>query len=300
MNEHINPADVDPWSWWRNALAGHRGPVAPGEMKPGCYRDRKDALYYVLMDGEIALYVNGNRQADMTRAAERFDYCSQHPIPFEAYEHRVVHGMFPNDNPAVMGHNNAPTDDSVEAINERLADLKREADKLLEAGAATSQDMADQASDLANTFGELEDRAAKLHKKEKEPHLEAGRVVDRKWFPLRDMAADLKKRLKAVVVTPWLVKKKEEADRAALLAVATGTPTEQLPEVRMTAGSSKRSTGLRTKTEGEITDLKAFVAYLIENNNPALLRCAKDVADAFAKASVEAPGMKIVKNKVAQ
>jgi hypothetical protein len=192
----------------------------------------------------------------------------------------------------VIGHNLAPAGDSIEAITERLEDLAREAEKLIAAGAATSQDLSDQASDLANTFGELENKVAALHKIEKEPHLEAGRAVDRKWFGLRDRAADLKKRLKAIVVTPWLVKRKAEVEAAAVKAIAAGTDPAALPQQRTTAGSSKRQSAIRTYYRAEIEDR----AKLLDNlrDHPEVIACIQRIADAAAARKVALPGCKVI------
>ena len=140
-------------------------------------------------------------------------------------------------------HNQAPPDDTPEAITQRLDDLAREAERLIAAGAASDQATADQASDLGNTFGELEAKTEALRIAEKQPHIEAGRAVDGKWVPLRDRAEDLKKRIKAVVVTPWLTKRKDETTKAAADAIATGAAIDTVATPKVTAGSSKRSTG---------------------------------------------------------
>ena len=123
----------------------------------------------------------------------------------------------------------------------------------------------DQASDLANTLGELEAKCLKLHGVEKAPHLEAGRAVDRRWFPLRDFAGDVKQRLKRLVVTPFLRKKEEEAEKAAIAAISAGAAPETVPQPKITAGTVKRSTALRTQTSAEVEDWKMLMAALAEH-----------------------------------
>ena len=55
----------------------------------------------------------------------------------------------------------------------------REARKLIAAGPAASEAICDQASDLANTFGELELKSEAFRAREKKPILDAGREIDR-------------------------------------------------------------------------------------------------------------------------
>lgn len=304
--EKVNILPPDEWDWWRNALKGVFGTTHADEPQTGFYRSRRkdkqtgevtfQTVAYWYKDGKLRCQIGGKDVDDLV-AREAWPYVSRRPITHELFI-AVCHGEpWPDINDIVEGHNRAPVDDSIEAIQERIDDLAREAERMLKAGAAQDQATADQASDLANTFSELQNKITGLHKVEKEPHLAAGRTVDAKWFGLRDRADDLKRRLKVVIVGPWLNKKNTEAQALASAAIAKGTPVESLPEVRTTAGSSKRSTGLRTQTVAEVTDWVALLTHLQEH--PDIRAAAQKVANASAKAGIEIPGIRIVKNKVA-
>lgn len=299
--EKIVPA-VDPWSWWRNAIAGNVGTIHDGEPQTGYYRVRRKgkdidsavAYWTDTKTGEQRCHMDGE-DFDAQRALEIWPYASKKPVSAEDYQTRLATGKWPNDHAAVVGHNQAPTDGSPEAIAERLNDLAREAEKLIAAGAALSQDICDQASDLANTFGEIEAQTKRLHKDEKEPHLEAGRLVDRKWFPLRDRADDLKARLKRIVVTPFLAKKDEDTRKAQIAAVTSGTAPDSLPAPKITAGSSKRSTGLRTYYMAQIEDKAKLLDSL--KDHPDVLACIQQIANAAAAKKIALPGCKVIEEK---
>lgn len=331
MNEHVNPSAVqtDPWWWWKEACEGRFHPLGDGELVWGYFRARRKgaatdsavAIWQDSKSGEWRCHMDG-QDYDIDRAREIFNYCKTRPVSVEDYGTRVRTGKWPNDHEAVIGHNQAPVDDTAEAIGERIDDLIREAKKMIEAGAAGDKSTADQASDLANTLGEIEGRAVALHKVEKAPILEAGRAIDAKWFNLRDLAAEFKTRLKAVVVTPFLKAQadkvaeqqrlqREAADRAAEAAVqaalakgesaalaaaqARAQVAAEMPVARNTAGSSKRSSGLRTVTSANVTDWTALLTHLADNEK--VREVAQKIADAAAKQGMALPGCEIVKDQ---
>ncbi len=292
------------WQWWQDALVGKVASIQDGQPQTGYYRVKRKgregyspvAYWKDSKTGEQRCHMDGE-EFDAQRALEIWPYASKSPVTAEAYAERLRSGKWPDESAAVVGHNLAPTDNSTASIADRIEDLAREAEKLIAAGAASNEAACDQASDLANTFGELETKVARLHVDEKAPYLEAGRTVDRKWFPLRDRAAELKKRLKLIVVTPFLNKKREEAEKANVAAISSGVAPEALPQTRLTAGSSKRPTALRTQTTAEVTDWDALLTAL--KSHPDIRETAQRIANASAKAGVELPGMKILKTKVA-
>jgi hypothetical protein len=302
--EKVNILPPDEWEWWRNALKGVFGTMHADEPATGFYRSRRkdkqtaevtfQTVAYWYKDGKLRCQIGGKDVDDLV-AREAWPYVSRRPITHVLFI-AVCHGEpWPDLNEAVEGHNRAPVDDSIEAIQERIDDLAREAERMLTAGAAQDQATSDQASDLANTFSELQAKIVNLHKAEKAPHLEAGRTVDKKWFGLRDRADDLKARLKAVVVTPWLRKKDAEANAAKVAAITAGKPAEAAPEVRVTAGSTKRSTGLRTYYFAEITDKTALLESL--KDHPRVVAVLQEIADEAAKKQVALPGCAVKSEK---
>lgn len=323
MNEHVNPQSVqsDPWWWWNEAMQGRFHPLGDGELVWGYFRAKRKgaevdsgvAFWQDSKSGEWRCHMDG-QDFDIDRAREIFNYCKARPVSVEDYGTRKRTGMWPGDNEAVIGHNRAPVDDTPEAISERIEELVREAKRMIEAGGATEKDIADQASDVANALGELATRATDLHKVEKAPILEAGRAIDAKWFNLRDLASDWKAKLKLVVVTPFLKAQQEKvaeqqriareaAERAAAAAVAQGEnpavaaakAMAENPVPRNTAGSSKRSTGLRNVTSANVTDWVALLTHLSDNEK--VREVAQKIADAAAKQGLALPGCEIIKDQ---
>lgn len=291
----------DRYDTWRKLLAGEKTTLVNDEPAAGFYRVRKGdtwlpVAYWYKDDGALRCRV-GHIEIDDATARERWSFACKHPITHEVYTAVINGAPWPDQNEAVIGHNRAPVDDSIEAITERIADLAREAEKMIAAGAATDQAHADQASDLANSFGELEKKSDKLREDEKAPHLAASREVDGKWRPVIAKAADLKARLKRAVLTPFLQKQDAERYRVQAAAIAKGTAPDSVPEVRTTAGSSKRTTALRQSKRAEITDYAALYAHL--KDHPQVKEAVEHIANASARAGIELPGMKIITEKVA-
>lgn len=294
-------SDKNDFANWERLLAGERLPIDVNEPWTGFYKTRGRegrmmpvSFWYVA--GVLRCRVD-NADVPPERAIELWPYASKSPVSYKDYTARVETGKWLGEHTAVVNHNQAPPDDSVEALSERINDLAHEALALIEAGAAKDDAACDQASDLANTLGELETKADKLRTTEKEPHMTAARAVDGKWNPLRDKAADFKRRLKAVVVTPWLRKKDEESAKAKTAAIVTGAAPETLPQPRLTAGSSKRATALRTHTLAKVNDWSALIAAI--KDHPDIRETAQRIANASAKVGVALPGVEIVKEKVA-
>lgn len=289
---------------YRRLLAGERLGIDANEPWPGYYRLRRRgrdgyipvAFWHDTHDGTLRCHLDG-ADVEEKRAIDLWPYAAKNPVSGADYTVRMNSGKWPGEHEAVIGHNQAPLDDTPEAIGERIEDLAHEAEKLIKGGAALTQAGCDQASDLANTLGELEGKCNKLHGVEKAPHLEAGRAVDRKWFGLRDHAAGVKQTLKRLVVTPFLRKKEEEVEKAAIAAVSKGAEPETVPQPKITAGTVKRSTALRTQTSAEVEDWPALMAALADHR--AMKETAQGIANASAKAGIELPGTKIIKTKVA-
>lgn len=309
--------DQDAWHWWREALEGRFGPVHDGDPMQGYYRSRSRnketgavsyrAIAYWRNDaGELKCLIGG-KPADEQRALEAWSYVCRNPISHELYTSVVEEGKpWPDLNEIVERQsNNPPADDSIESIAERLQELSREATKLIEAGAAEDQDAADRASDLANSFGEMEKKVGALHQVEKAPALQTCREIDTKWFALRDLARDLKGRIKLAVVTPWLRKKDDEAralkasaEKAARDAAEAGRPAPPpmaAAPPRTTAGASKRATALRTYYTAQIEDRAALLTS--QKDHPDVVAVLQKLADAAASKQIALPGCKVVEDR---
>jgi hypothetical protein len=260
---------------------------------------------------KIVCTLNG-QPVEEVRSWELWSYVARSPAAYDDYKHRIDYGRWPNEieaaleppwatDPkrmqAALGHNKPPQDDTFEGLQAHIDALAAEAKALIEEGAAKTQVEADRASDLSNLFGELQKKAIALHKAEKEPHLEAGRAVDKKWFPLRDTADNIKAALKRYVVTPFLLAKRDEQaalqEKAEKLGVADRIEPEQI-----SAGSLKRTTALRTRKSARIDDIDVLWKHL--KTNPDVVWTMQKLADAAARAGNPYPGTAVIEEEVAQ
>jgi len=214
--------DREQYSFWQRRLAGEKIQILDGEPQAGFYRlkgykgspDQPVAYWY--KDGAIRCRI-GTKDVSEQTAMDRWTWAAQHPITHEQYKDIIGGGHWPDQHEAVTLSNRAPDDNSLEAIRDDIEDLAREAAALIAKGAAQTQTDADRAADLANRLGQLHAKADKAREAEKAPHLKAGREVDDKWRPLTT-AADIYKRIKSAVITPFLVAQqaaKEKAEREA-------------------------------------------------------------------------------------
>jgi hypothetical protein len=302
----------DQFEKWKKLLAGEPVEMHENEPIPGYYRTRmgKDGPWV-----PVAIWNDAKGETLALRAGSVVDvgqvwpYCAKHPIAYATYQTVAERGEdWPDQHPAVaaMGHNAGPADDSFEGLTEAITELGREAEKLIKAGGAKTQAEADQASHLANKIGELQKKADEQRKKEKQPHDDKAKEVQQKWLPLIQ-AADIYKRIKEAVITPFL--KAEDAKlraaeqaalRAAASAVQTGAgPVEPpLPLPTAKAGSAgRRSIALRTVTRVAITDRAALLEYFKDRQE--ITEALQDMAEKAVKAGITPPGVEVQKDQVA-
>jgi len=288
------------YSYWHRALRGeiNKLEMNDGNMHAGFYRMRRkdgpdDAVSYFWHGSNLVCVVNGvAMKGDVVWTS-----CCDNAVSHEDYQSRIINGRWPNDHEMVAKSNRAPDDDSMEGVTARLEDLEREAKALIDAGPAEDQNNADRASDLANMIAEIEKRVNGIHKKEKEPSLVAGRIVDRRWFPLRDRAAAAKQEIKAKVVTPFLVKLRREAEAEAEKARELGVE-QYLDQPKIGAGSIKRTVALRTKVSAKIVDYDALINSI--KSSAEVRELAQKLADASCRASgIALPGTVKIETEIA-
>lgn len=277
------------YTYWHAALRGEKPPMHDGDMHAGFYRlsrkDRSDdAVSYFWHGSTLVCLVNGKTGI---AADEIWTRCGHNAVSHDDYQHRIKHGRWPNDAEIVARSNNAPADNSIEDVTARLDALESQAKNLIKRGAALSQNEADHASDIANAIAEIEKRAIVLHKSEKQPHLDACRHVDGKWFTVRDHANSIKADLKAKVVTPFLVQLRRAAEAEAEKARELGV-ADFLEQPKIGAGSIKRTVALRTKVSAKIVDYDAVLTTV--KNNPEIRELVQRFADAAARGGNPLPG----------
>jgi hypothetical protein len=295
----------DQWEWWRNALEGRVAPIVEDEPQTGFYRVRRrnkhtgevtfSAVAYRYEDGQLCCNDGGNEITDYVKARDLWTYASKDPITHEVYANVMAGNPWPDLHEAVTRSNRAPPDDTPEAIQAAVEDLAREAETIIKDGEAKNPETADRAADLADSLGKLEKKADELRRENKKPHEEAGRAADRIWNPIRDAAESVKRRLKAIVITPWQVKVDRELAEAKRAAAAAGTPPEDVPQMRTTSGTRGRAIALRTVKIVTIEDRAAVLAFFADRKE--LTELLQTLAERAVKAGVEVPGTKVTEEK---
>lgn len=215
----------------------------------------------------------------------------------QEYRRVIDGGSWADEHDAVSRSNRAPADDSLDAIKERIEDLAREAAKLIEAGAATSQETCDRAADLANEIAKYEKRADLARKAEKQPFVDGAAAVDQRWQPVIAAAA-VYRRIKLVVITPWLAALDKKRTEDEFQALARGEKEPHPAErAKVTAGTRGRSVAMRTVKRVEITDRAALLAHF--NDHQKLTELLQTLAETSVRAGVTPPGVKVAETKVA-
>lgn len=304
----------DQYSFWRRRLAGETIIIHDGEYQAGFYRlvarDGSSApvAYWFAKDGTIRCRI-GDKDVNEQTAAERWMWASKTPITHELYKAVIAGEPWPDQHQGAAADrknsNTAPDDDSFDGLKDRIEDLARDAEALIKAGAAPDQSAADRASDLANRLGELHKKADTARAAEKKPHDEAAKAVQGKWLPIMS-AAEVFKRLKSAVITPFLVAEDQKrraietaARKAAEEAAKAGEPIPEPPAMRQSgpkAGAAgRRSVALRTVKVVKISDRDATLAFFADNE--MISDVLQTLAERAIRVGVNVPGVTVTEEQ---
>ena len=314
MNAHVPP---DAWALWRQAVADRKPVDSPkGVIALGFYRARdNEAVSFAEESGEIVCWRSSSfpapRQADAM--LDLFARVCLQPVSYEDFSAYCDAGRWPDQVAPVDVPADLPPHERAQATISAQREAMSEWLKSI-GGAVTTQEHASKAGNFADEFAKLEKAATAAHKAEKEPHLEAGRAVDRTWKPVIERADELKRWAKKAV-EPFLIaerariaaeekgaadaraKSAREAEEARRRAEATGEPPPAIqaapppaaPPLKAKAGRVH----IRERTVHEITDMRAVLEYLAKlNQYPAELRdVAQLIVNRMRHAGVEVPGV---------
>jgi hypothetical protein len=308
--ENVKP--VDQYDFWRRRMAGEVVPIHDGEPQAGFYRLRtKDGAwhpvaYWFAKDGALRCRI-GTQDINEQTASERWPWASKSPITHEVYKAVLAGATWPDQHEAVIRDRansaGAADENSFDGLKDRIEDLARDAQKLIDAGPAADQSAADRASDLANRLSELQKTADASRAAEKKPLDEQVAAVQAKWKPLLG-AADIYKRIKATVITPFLVAeaaKMRAAEEAARKAAEEAAKAGQvIPEVQARsapkAGSGgRRSVALRPVKVVTISDRAAVLAFFAENE--LVTEVLQKLAEKVTAAGVTVPGVTVTEEQ---
>ena len=253
--------DIDrTFDWWSAALKGERGPISADEPRAGFYRSKsKDktlsavAIWYDSNTGELRYQDNG-RDVDEMKARERWPYVSKNPISEVAFWQFRETGVWSDIDGAAHGTppEGAPSEgDPVLTIAAKITAAKQNLANYLK---IESDEQSTKAQSLRALLTTLKGEVVKSHKAEKEPHLEAGREVDRKWFPLRDEAEASAVQLRTAI-EDWELAKRKAAQAAEVRGVASNMPA---PAARISGGMGRTASAKPYLAVVEIDVEKVF------------------------------------------
>ena len=285
---------------WERRLAGEVIPIIDGEPDYGFYRVRSrdrqnwEAVAYWYGDDGIICSLRANHPLSEQDANELWSFACKHPITYEVYRAVMAGEPWPDLHPSVTRDNQAPPDNSFEALKDRIEDIAREADKITD---IPDQAAADSAADLKNKLGELQNAADRERAAEKKPHDDAAKEVQAKWKPIIDVAEAAKRRIASVIGK--FLGAKEAASRAAREEAAkAGVELEPQPRASITkAGTRGRAVALRTVKDVAIADRAAVLAFFAEGQ--AMTEFLQSQAEKAVRAGVAVPGVTITERKVA-
>lgn len=208
------------------------------------------------------------------------------------YNAAMAGNPWPDENIVVTRSNLAPDDNSFEHIRDTIEDLAGEAERLIKAGAATTQEVADQAADVANRLSQLQRRAKDAELAETKPIRDNLDEVRGKW-KVPQTRADVYSRLKQIVLTPFLNAKKAADDRARAEAAKAGTPMAepQRGESVTTAGTRGRPVSMVTIKKAKITDYDKAVAFF--KNSEKMKELVQDMANAAVRSGITPDGCEV-------
>lgn len=305
----MTDSNHDQYTWWRDALEGKVGPLSADDPMPGFYRSKRlnkqtgdvnlFPVAYWYDKGTLRCLVD-NAVVDDMRARELWPFVSQHPVSHDAYLHAIKTGEW-SDVHRIETPQDAPADaDECAALKTQIS-----AGQIDAAQYATIEDdeTAKRAQSLRSQLLAFRATAEKAHKKEKEPHLEAGRAVDRRWFPLRDMAEDAAKKI-ARALGAWEDIKRnaaraaaERAEQEKLLADVAGKPAPEPPKSNVPTPSAQIKGGggraAAVKVAKIVTVTDEFAVFAFFKGDADLSALLQKLAQRGVDAGLPVPGITI-------
>lgn len=330
----------DEFQYWRSALAGNKLAINADAPQSGYYRKRasKDGPWLPVAiwwreevgdDGARVRKQVARVAGEMVDPLSVWTWVADKPVKKEDAQTAFKTGSWPGDAaPIAMGDNNPPTEPveliplEIEAATEWLATVKT----------IKTQVEADIASNRVTNLRDLKKKAEAQHKAEKEPHLEAGRAVDKKYKPKIDDADVAVKGLLAAITVfqnaerarlqkiadekaakeraEWERQQAEARAKAEADAAASKTPLDEILEQQpappppkaetvkvRSGGASGKAVSLRTVKVATVVDYdKALMAL---KDHPEVRDLVQKLADRACKAGVPLAGVEYSTQQVA-
>jgi hypothetical protein len=221
---------------WEKRLA--KTPVVPEyETQPdyGWYRLRtadgtswnRYFFYYGSVTGCLCCKFNGSPISE-DRAIDIWVRAREYPITKELYDLIEGGGQWPDEHPLIgMLHNRPPEEDTLEWLRDQLDPLVTDANRLMKAGPAKTEEAADEAALTVNVIAALSKRVETAKARERAPLAKRVIECDDRWRPLV-AASGIYQALKQAVHVPFLLARRREKEAAEAKARAEAAEKQRL------------------------------------------------------------------------
>lgn len=284
------------YAWWQNALKGTFGAMHGNDPQPGFYKNRHGnkakgipftyTHVAIWRDGETMVALEDGKEVPPDKIDDLWTYCCRTPITEDLYRRIDRKEPWPDAIEEMIGpgHNNPPegeekVDELQSAINAAVAQL---------ANPVTTQAECDRLANHADRLTKLWQAQETARKVEKAPHLEAAEAVDAKYRPVLDKIKEVGTLLKKAI-TAWLLKEKQRIDKETEQKIVAGEPAPEA--ARPKAGTTGRSTALRTYKSAAITDYKVCLAHFADSKE--VMEVVQMMADRCVRAGLNVPGCEV-------
>lgn len=279
----------DPYHFWRESLAGNKPPIINEDPQAGFYRMKRGGKFVavaVFPGQEFGLrFKIGHSMALSEVGVENWPWYAANPITEEVYRAVTERGEnWPDMDATVAEQLNAPKADQVEGFK---AQIETAAAGITAYVTIESDDKAAQAQSLRALLLKLSRDADAQRKAEKEPHLEKGRQVDRKWKPLVDNADGAARTLRDAIAAWETVKLQAHQQAVKINPVAPQSNTP--PPAAQVRGAYGKAAAVGARQEITITDIDTVFAHF--KGHPEVHALLTRLAQAATNIGIEVAGI---------
>lgn len=299
-------ANLEDYACWRAALAGESTERFAKQPHCGFWRRGKSgdpvAIWRAPEGDKLVARVGGKtaQWADAEFDETVFGFCLPNPISHETYTAVMRGEPWPGTDAVVAEQTSPGAGDNSQGVDEAdtLRDQIAAAVKQAQGyGAVADDETAAKAQSLRARLVELRGEVETRHRSEKEPFLEGGRAVDRKWFPLRDDADAAAKTIRDALSKHETEKARLEAEQLRKRNVAqviSGAPQKPPPAPAKPApirGGYGKAAAVRIIRVALVVDQDAV--YRTFRENPDVCALLKKLAQKAVEVGATVPGIEI-------
>lgn len=243
MSEPATPR-ADDYAYWSAAKSGQSPEYHEGDPQCGFYRIRNQDGSYdavaIWRSPEGALECKRGSSLSSVSINDIWRLCAQRPVEHAVYMAVTKNGAEWPDvvKMPTIGHNSSedvPLSSQYRgAVSEKLAEYGAWLKSI--GGKIVARDHADRADAFKAVISKLRTEGEKERVKEKEPHLTAGKDVDKRWGALKDDAERAEKKIKEAIA-PYLI----EQDR--IRRAAEDSARQKIAEMRRAEDEAREAAG---------------------------------------------------------